>query len=463
MKRGFSLVEILVSVSVFGIFVVLFFTFFETNRNSYEKVVSNNKAIQFAKEGIEAVRNIRDKNFTDLSNGTWGLSTTTNKWQLSGVSNIDENFIREILISEIDPQTKKVESKVSYNLFGLTSTVSLISYLTYWQEFYTNIGDWTTILKDSFLSLTGGLKVALSGDYAYVITATTLRVYDISNPSSPVFMNSYPQTGNLNNVFVSGNYVYMTSTNNSAELQIRNISNPNSLGTSLNSNLPGNHDANGIFVTGNYAYITRSSGNPNFIVYNISSLPTVTQAGSINVSGENFYEVYVNGIYSYVTSSGDTTELRVMNNSNWPTITSIAINLTGGTGGAVTTDNAGAISGESNYLYIAQGSTNSTVHLFDISIANTPTQISRINFTGGNINDISVGNGGQYAWLGTNLPNQELTIVEGSISPVSFTTFGTYNATTSQSFLGVSYSSLKDRLVAVSNYVTEGLIILKPN
>jgi hypothetical protein len=367
------------------------------------------------------------------------------------------------LISEIDPQTKKVESKVSYNLFGLTSTVSLISYLTYWQEFYTNIGDWTTILKDSFLSLTGGLKVALSGDYAYVITATTLRVYDISNPSSPVFMNSYPQTGNLNNVFVSGNYVYMTSTNNSAELQIRNISNPNSLGTSLNSNLPGNHDANGIFVTGNYAYITRSSGNPNFIVYNISSLPTVTQAGSINVSGENFYEVYVNGIYSYVTSSGDTTELRVMNNSNWPTITSIAINLTGGTGGAVTTDNAGAISGESNYLYIAQGSTNSTVHLFDISIANTPTQISRINFTGGNINDISVGNGGQYAWLGTNLPNQELTIVEGSISPVSFTTFGTYNATTSQSFLGVSYSSLKDRLVAVSNYVTEGLIILKPN
>jgi prepilin-type N-terminal cleavage/methylation domain-containing protein len=206
MKNGFSLVEILVAISVFGIFVVLFFSFFETNRNSYEKVITNNKAVHFAKEGIEAVRNIRDKNFADLSNGTWGLSTTTNKWQLDGVSNIDENFIREILISEIDPQTKKVESKVSYNLFGATSTFSLITHLTYWQEDFPN---------DICLNQADFLDVDVTGVY-FAGSSRRVEGINVSNiatgcdviiGSINISWNS-PAGRRLTNIFLDGNIVW---------------------------------------------------------------------------------------------------------------------------------------------------------------------------------------------------------------------------------------------------------------
>ncbi|MFM2393443.1 MAG: hypothetical protein RLZZ546_1425 [Bacteroidota bacterium] len=465
-KKGFALAEVLVAISIFGIFSALFFGFFQTNRNSFEHVNKKDTAVYLAKEGIEATRYIRDQNFSNLTTGTWGLSTSTNKWVLNGSSNDINGFLREIIISNVDSSTKKIESKISYNLSGATTTLSLIGYLTYWQEVYKSIGNWASILRDGFLSFTGGLKVAYSGNYAYVITGTTLRVFDITNPSSPTILpTTYAQTGTLTNIAVSGNYVYMTSTSNTAEVQIRNISNPNSLGANIVVNITGNSDANGVFVSGNYAYITRSSGGQNLVILDISILPTApTSAGNITIAGENFYESYKNGNYIYVTSSSDTADLRVFNLSALPTVTSFStINLLGGAGGAVTTDNAGAIAGESNFLYVAQGTTNSTTYFFNISSSSAPTLASQVNLTGGIVNDIYVGNGGQYAWLGTNLPNQELTVLSGSVSPSSLTTLATYNATTSQSYLGVAYHSVLDRLIAVTNYVAQGFIINKPN
>lgn len=72
-KKGFSLVEIMLAICIFAIFAVgiTYLSLDTLNRDS--KVVLNSEAMHYAQEGLEVVRNIRDRNFLSLTNGDHGL------------------------------------------------------------------------------------------------------------------------------------------------------------------------------------------------------------------------------------------------------------------------------------------------------------------------------------------------------------------------------------------------------
>lgn len=132
MKKGFTLVEILIAVSVFGIFTLLFFSFYETNRNSYTNVSMSNKAWMLAKEGIEVSKFLGETDFSNLVNGDHGLSLSGGTWVLENSSDSIGEFSRIITISETNLDTKKIQSKVTYDLFGTTKEVNLFTYITDW-------------------------------------------------------------------------------------------------------------------------------------------------------------------------------------------------------------------------------------------------------------------------------------------------------------------------------------------
>lgn len=135
-SRGFSLVELLVAVSIFLVFVIAI-TLVTANipvqmRNSANK----ERATVLAEEALEATRNIRDSanDFANLPDGTYGLSTSGNIFSLSGVLDVTDIFTRVLNISTINGNQKKVDVTISWaDQISPTNSIALKTYLTNWR------------------------------------------------------------------------------------------------------------------------------------------------------------------------------------------------------------------------------------------------------------------------------------------------------------------------------------------
>ena len=143
-ERGQSLIELLLAMGVFVLAVSaitgLTLDVYLADRSGRERMV----ATFLAKEGIEAVRSIRDSSWDALTIGEHGLTISGGKWTFSGsqedISNKLKEGIRKIIIVEIpagaiDSDRKKITSQITWKLSEVRSQdVSLISYLTQWKK-----------------------------------------------------------------------------------------------------------------------------------------------------------------------------------------------------------------------------------------------------------------------------------------------------------------------------------------
>jgi hypothetical protein len=83
---------------------------------------------------LEAVRNIRDENFSNLTDGTFGLTSTGNQWNLSGASDTTDIFTRAVTISAVDANRKLVTSTVTWQQNPQRAgSVQAVTYLTNWR------------------------------------------------------------------------------------------------------------------------------------------------------------------------------------------------------------------------------------------------------------------------------------------------------------------------------------------
>lgn len=113
-SKGFSLVEVLLAVSVFGLIAAGLIGGLIYGQESTALAGQRTRATILADEGLEAVRNIRDENFSNLTDGTYGLTISGNKWILSGSQDVTDIFTRQIVISSIDTSRKSVTATVSW-------------------------------------------------------------------------------------------------------------------------------------------------------------------------------------------------------------------------------------------------------------------------------------------------------------------------------------------------------------
>lgn len=131
-QRGFSPVEVLLAATVFGFLVTALIGAIVYGRSSTANAGDRTRAIQLAEEGVEAVRNIRDASFANLTDGTYGLSQSGNQWILSGSSDTVGIYNRQITISSVDGARKTITVTVSWPQGTSTSQVSTSSRLTNW-------------------------------------------------------------------------------------------------------------------------------------------------------------------------------------------------------------------------------------------------------------------------------------------------------------------------------------------
>lgn len=113
-RNGFSLVEIVLASSIFALLVTILIGAYLYGQESTTMAGSRARATMLAEEGLEAVRNIRDSSFSNLSDGTHGLSTSGNQWNISGSQDVTDIFTRQIIISSIDSNRKSVTANVTW-------------------------------------------------------------------------------------------------------------------------------------------------------------------------------------------------------------------------------------------------------------------------------------------------------------------------------------------------------------
>lgn len=138
MERGFSLLEVLLAVALFGVVALLFLSTLTLGQEGSLVAGERARALAIASEGIEAVRNIRDASFSNLpAAGTYGLvaSSTAGYWTFLGTSDTTDDYTRTVTITDISSTIKDIVVAVSWDhTLGRSEDVTLTTRLTDWRR-----------------------------------------------------------------------------------------------------------------------------------------------------------------------------------------------------------------------------------------------------------------------------------------------------------------------------------------
>ncbi len=477
-RRGFSVVEVLLGAALFAVFasgaLALLLQGLDADRLAEEESIASN----YASEGIEALRSIKNQSFASL--GTVASSGIDRVgvggvWAFSGASTSYGKYVRTVSVAPVardgngnivasggtdDPLSRKVTSTVTWPVsVSRTNTISLVSFVTDWNLPISSGGDWTNPTQIASLNTSGtnnGIKIRLQGNFVYMIRPSgspNFLIIDVSDSLNPSIVGSLTVTGTPTNIAVSGGIVVISNKNNNQELQVVDIATPSSPSVVGTLNAPGTEDALGVFLVGTTAYMVRASGSDNeFVVVNVSTPSSPTLVGSMDL-GASGNEVVVSGNFAYAASAHDSREVQVINVSV-PSSPSLAGSLDlFGTTDATTV----AIVGTT--LLVGRGS---DVYTVNVSTPGSPSLLGSVNVSD-TVNDIALtfGNSNTLAFLATSSNSSEFQVVDIA-SPASPSVVGSVNVSGNTNLLGIAYSEVLDRAFGVGASNTEEFVVFAP-
>lgn len=135
--------------------------------------------------------------------------------------------------------------------------------------------------------------IDISGDYVYLgrnagggSGRNEFEIFDASDPSSPTILGSYNFGSDINDLVVSGDYVFAATSDNSEELLVIDVSTPSSPSNVGSYNLSSNDDAEAIAISGNLLAVgrIRDNSNPELYLFDISSPTSPSLSGYADVS-----------------------------------------------------------------------------------------------------------------------------------------------------------------------------------
>lgn len=132
-KYGFSIVEAMLGASLFSLLVLALVGAWLYGEESTALSTRRSQAGLFAEEGVEAVRNMRDNDFSSLADGNYGLTVAGNQWALSGTQDTNGIFTRQINVATVSANTKKITATVNWQQnLSRSGSVSVATQLTNW-------------------------------------------------------------------------------------------------------------------------------------------------------------------------------------------------------------------------------------------------------------------------------------------------------------------------------------------
>jgi Tfp pilus assembly protein PilV len=455
-KVGASLVELIMAMTVFSMVVFTLVTSIIYGLESVSLAGDRVRAVLLAEEGLEAARNIKDEDFANLSAGTFGVSQSGGVWTLSGTSDTTDDFIREVDLVALDANTYEVTSRVAWTQSVLRSgEIELVSRLTNWFV-ESLIGNWSTPILDSELNLSGsgnGWKIQVDGNYAHIVRSSGSPDYvivDVSNPALPLVVGNAVVPGGLRDIRISGNYAFITSTDNSREILVYDISIP-ALPVQVDTlNLSGSTNGYALDLVGDVLHVVRQGSSVQYLTIDISDPTNISVLDSVNASGSS-RDIEIAGDYAFVGSNSNPVEIEIFDISNPSNIQyETGYNLSG---------NADADTLEVIDDVLVVGRSNGDVYIMDVSDIYAASLYSVFDAED-DVNDMDVGNDGNYLFIGTDENPAEMQIIDITDRSAPFLV-GTFDA--DGDINGVYYDSSTDRFYGVGEDNSQELVILEPS
>jgi len=225
-------------------------------------------------------------------------------------------------------------------------------------------------------------EASVSGDYAYMTyienvgNTTGLRVFDVSNPLSPIFKVNHvlgSTTGLPMSITINDGYAYIA--NGHAGLQIVDITNPLS---PINIGKIGSSETDfvrEVAVEGDYAYLATSSGLKIIDISNKEHPIFVSKFVKLHIT-DSYHHVAIKGSYAFVTT--DTSNIFLVNISdkrNPILVTSLK-----------TKDSCNKIKIKGDYVYVSGDKGLKIIDIVDISNPVVTDAVKKIH-----VGDISMG------------------------------------------------------------------------
>jgi prepilin-type N-terminal cleavage/methylation domain-containing protein len=144
-KNGFSLLELVLAVAIFSFSSFALATMIIDSNISTRLSTDKTDALFYAKEGVEAVRSIRDNDWTawaSTTDGNYGLSINTvgssSAWIFNGASDlIDNKYTRTVNIATdpVVPTSKDVTVNIAWDLTpGRIASTTLLTIFSNWPD-----------------------------------------------------------------------------------------------------------------------------------------------------------------------------------------------------------------------------------------------------------------------------------------------------------------------------------------
>lgn len=397
LRPGQSLMEVLLAVAIFIISVATVgFLFIDASQTS-RRGSDGAKARQFAVEGIEATRAIRDINFSNVTTGTKGLAIVGGQWTFSGTSDTQDGFTRTLTISAPDADTRYVTSTVTWTTGTQTATTTEFTILTNWNKFVSS-GTWSAPAVTATTTIPGSIP-ALAVDVdsvrrlLYVTTPQSATgpefwIYDITSPTNPVVRGSLEIGKDCLLVVASGTRAYVSANTNPAEVKIIDTTSSTAPFIAGSIKLNSNQNINGIALDGNNVHLVRDrAGNNNsYQIWDATIAASPVNLGGMYLGGGGG-DIALNTAskWAFIASQVNAQELQDVNYSNPGSM---------GVGGSVNLPGiedmkAIAVSGTQAYGGSSNRATAGEFFTFNITTPTAPTSLGSLEI-GANINRLRV-------------------------------------------------------------------------
>lgn len=224
--QGFSLIELIVAIAIFSILASGVVYVFVNSYKNFFGVGDKQVMVQFAQEGMEAVRSIRDNSWQSIVSAAdgspRGLIQTDGLWEFSGTSNTLNGLERVIVVSAVlrnssgsivaldgveDPDTKRVTVTVSAS--GISDYV-LTTYFTNWSAKMWEQTDWSGTGSNEFWAS----MITASSSYSNISTSTVGQVSLAQTTASGAILgdwSSFATAANISNTAYLGIYDFDVS------------------------------------------------------------------------------------------------------------------------------------------------------------------------------------------------------------------------------------------------------------
>ena len=296
MAKGFGLIETIIALSLFIIIGATGATTVLQSMSVNRLGSENTNAELYGQTGIEAVRSIKNQGWADffltpaaVNNCAAGCGVTTNgnSWVFKPGDDTNGKLNRSIKIDSVqrdengtivvsggtdDPDTKKISSTVNWDFTpARAKSITLSTYVTHYDKPIEPIScDWSAFSVQGTYNFPGNnnaISTFFANGYAYVIfdvvgaQANNFAILDVVDAKNPVLMSTLALNNIPTDVWVSGNYAYVSSRDDNAELIIIYIKDKNAPFVTGLFDAPRSNNGMGLYVSGSFVYLVRTGDN----------------------------------------------------------------------------------------------------------------------------------------------------------------------------------------------------------